>query len=270
MKLNLHTILVFFTLIVLSSCKKLEHNNGFNTFADVYFVNNSFLGANLGVKYKGEPIEWSQSTGSEAGKIHIVEGEAKFEFYDKSTGLVIAEKTVNVRAESPERYLVFQPSANAPIAFLDPNGQTSEAAPAVGYMKIKVANYAGDLLPYQEIDIIVKGLGDNGLEVLDTIESVGKNLENETYHLVKKGTSDIYMYRFSFLDHVTKAEVLNARETLYTSFLPLDPSTIEPMPQKYIFTLYLTVENLGPDFPTSRLKFGEDFYDIDPRVLFAN
>lgn len=264
---KLKTIFYFFLLSsILFSCKKQDYEDGFVTFADIYFINNSVLGEDLGIKYNGEPIEWAWST---TGKIKTVKGEGKFEFYKKSSGTILAEKIYDV-TELSQRYLIFQPESDAPISILDPNSQENESAPDKGYMKIKIANYSPVLLPFEKIDIIVWGLGDNGLEELDVIESVGRNLDEEVYHLVNRGTADIVAYRFSFRDSATKEKILNARGTEYISFVYLEPGTIQPFPEKHVFTMYLTPEFYGPDMPTSRLQIGDDFYDVNPAVLFSN
>lgn len=259
MKQPLYKIVLLLIIIGFSSCKKLDYDNGFASFADIFFVNNS-VNKNLAVKYNGNPIPWDLGS----GRIHTLQGEGSFEFYDKSSNVTLGTKKVNVSAKGLNKFLIFQPSEEAPFSFLDPNGQANEAAPEKGYMKIKIANYAPKLIPFEKIDVVIYGLVDMAYVKIGVIENVGKNLDKEQYHLVSKGavTAEDPFYQFSFIDHVTKAEVKNFGGGRYAS-LNLTADAV-----KGIYTIYLTSQTASKG--NSRIKYEEGYYHIGPRVLFSN
>jgi hypothetical protein len=261
-------------LILLSgfySCKKLDYDNSFKTFANIYFLDNVALnrtgqGIFLSVKYEGSPVAWTQGT----GRIEVPEGKGRFEFFDRRTGVVLAEKTVEVNRSKPDTFLVFQPTVESPIAFLDLKGQANEAAPPAGFIKLKVANYATDLIPYEQTDIIVVGINMNfELTNLDTIEAVGNNLSNETFHLVPT-TSDILAYTFCFKKHGTDMIVRNDMGDVYMNIEEfLYPDDMNPKPEKNIYTLYF-VPILSPTPSDMYVKHGGKYYNIRTNILYAN
>ncbi len=269
LKCMLGMLLVFMSN---SSCKKIEVDQGFTNFGEVYFIGDQSVSYNLGnllIKYNGNLIELQNST----GRIRVPEGEAKFEFYNKSRNELIGEKTVNIVPGSPEKYNLFQPSEEHSITFLNPNGQINEEAAPEGYLKIKIANYAIKALPHAKYDIRVEGNdGWNGYLPIDTIMNIGVNLDEETYHLVKKGENNI-AYRFSYLVHGTQEEVLNARGTLYTSGGVWD----YPNPKKDVFTFFLSESHEADLEGASNaakgrgvIVDGKYIYRITPNILFAD
>lgn len=254
-------ILMGLLLLGSFSCQKKEYNDSFTTFAPVYFSKKSVLDQDLQVKYNGEPISWVES------RITVPEGEAKFEFYDKRNGETLAEKVVNVSKAQPQSFLVFQPLDDAPVAFIDPNEQDKEEAAPNGYLKIKIANYTPQFLPFERIDVVLNFRYRQGrqytYEPVDTIEAVGRNLDTATYRLVRRGTpqSDIEAYYLTFKDHATGEWLNNAGGTVYGSHVAIEPN------DKNVFTLFLTP--LAYDVRSNLyLKKDELYYYIDPKSVF--
>lgn len=254
-----------FLITVLSSCKKLDYKNEFAEFASVYFLNNSVISVEMQARYNGAPIEWNQSS----GEIRAVAGEAKLEFYDRRTGAVQAEKTVTIDPSRPDTFQLFQPVEGGGVSFIDPKAQADEAAPPEGFMKIKIANYATDLVPFENTDLVVIGEYydedfNTQYEVLDTIYNVSQNLDNEGYHTVSKGGAHIGAWRFSFLDHETGQEVKNLGGTTYSCF-----GFYSSLYAKFIFTLYLTsYEEWGEH--ELFIKKGDKFYSVAINVLLED
>lgn len=249
----------------LCSCKKLDYDSKFTTFADIFFLNNS-VNTDLQVKYGGSPIAWDKGS----GKIHTVQGEGSFEFYDKKSGLVYGEKKINIISGSPEKIMVFQPLKDSPISFLDPEAQANEPAPSQGYMKIKIANCSPGLLPYEKTDILIIGITSAfEFKELTIMESVGVKLDKENYHLVPTGGNDIIAWTFLFMEHGTGKRLKNAGGDDYINVNTfLYPEEIQPKPEKNIYTLYLTPIERTAD--NMFLKVGTTYYDIHPSVLFTN
>ncbi len=255
------------------SCQKQNYEDGFVTFGNVYFQNQSVLNTDLSIKYKGEPIAWQGGT----GMVKVPEGEASFEFYNKRTGKVLGEKTVQVIASHPETFLVFQPTIDAPVAFLDPNEQADEEAAPEGFYKMKLANYSFDLLPFEKIDIIVMGEKFNletfelSYEELAMLEDVGRNLGDESYRLIPKPTGGDFTgsILFAFRDSNTGMDVLNHGGRLYISSFAFFPEFEYPNAQKAVFTVYLIpYEQWGES--EEHLAYGGTYYDIEPKVLFSD
>lgn len=265
MKRGLHT---WMSLLLLGaiSCQKKDYDNGFTAFAPVFFVNKSVLGNDLQVKYNGTPISWDASS----GKIEVPEGTGKFEFFDRRNGKVLAEKTVEVIKTQKDSLLIFQPTAAAPIAFLDARGQVNEPPPTAGFIKIKMANYAPSLLPFEQLDVIVVGINANFEFInLDTLETVRKNLGTENYHLIPT-PSDILAYTFYFKQHGTDTKVKNAMGDDYVNMdIILFPDMIDPRPVKNIYTIYFAAVEpaVGTDL---QIKVGDKYYNIDPVILYAD
>lgn len=252
----------------ISSCKKLDHNTGFETFSEVFFDKTTSVTENhLAAKYNGFPIDWDVS-----GKIKVPAGEREFEFYDTRSGKVLGKKSVNIVAGKPENYLIFQPSEDSPLAFLDPNEQAGEAAAPEGFMKIKIANYAKDLLPFDKIDIVVLGVTDN-FEFIEvaTIASVGSNLENESYHLIPTDNRFSGGYTFWFKEHGSQSPVkdFGGTNNYANQGYFFSPESTVPYPNKKIFTIYFTAMEAPYEYE-GFLKKDDKFYDINPNVLFSN
>lgn len=249
----------------LSSCKKLDYTDEFTTFANVYFINNSVIQVDMQARYNGEPIAWNHGS----GEIRCIPGKAELAFYDRRTNTVQAEKTITIDPARPDTFLLFQPVEGGQVSFLDPKAQANEAAAPEGFMKIKIANYTPELLPYEKIDVIViaeyydeefNTIAEN----IDTIFNVSQNLDDETYHTVLKANHEINGYRFSFRDHATGQEVksLGGTAHLGLGFYPY-------IGVKHIFTIYLTAyEEWGEH--ESFIKKGEKFYSVVSNVLFED
>lgn len=260
MKTRLYILL----LVCACSCQKQAYDDDFTTFAPVYFSRRSILENNLQVKYNGEPIRWEES------RITVPEGEARFEFYDRRSGEVLAEKVVNISKAQPESFIVFQPTADAAPAFLDGNGQANETAAPAGFIKIKLANYAAALLPYEKTDIVVVGINANFEFIpLDTLEAITQNLGNEEYHLVPTN-SDILGYSFHFRQHGSEAMVKDAIGGDYMNLdVALVPELLSPRPEKNIYTLYFIAAK--QDVAADRyIKSGDIYYQIQPEFLYVD
>lgn len=257
----------FVSLLVLfsfNSCKKQDYDTGFTTFAEVFFIPQNVASA-LVVKVGNTPIDWQDGT----GKIRVPEGENTFVFYNKANGKKIGEKTVNIIAGSPETYKLFQPTESDPIAFLSPNGQEGEEAAPDGFMKLKIANYAGSLVP-KELDVVVLGLNEN-LETVElaTLESVTNNIGEEQYRKVPTGGSNILAYTFKFRDRATQKFVKNdAKEDYWNQNNFLYPGSMSPVPEKRIYTVYLKIYEAS-EYP-AYIKAGDKYYEINPEILYAD
>ena len=255
--------LVMLLLLTLSftACKKLEHDEGFTSIGEVFFdasnvaINKTTAGRLLDVRTSnGYPVEW---TSMGTGKLIAPEGERTFEFYDKRTGEVLAEKTVNVVAGNPERWTLFQPEEGQQISILDLTAYAQEPAASEGQIKIRFANYATGALPYEEIDIVVWGEGlPQGDVPLDTIENVGKSFDGSGFHTIY-GSNKNLIYHFSFIDKASQKEIVRVNGTRYTtkgratSFSPTNFSSAS----KGIFVMYLTHSNVYDDPGTgTRMK----------------
>ncbi|SFB91413.1 hypothetical protein SAMN05421747_10270 [Parapedobacter composti] len=257
------------SIVAVTGCKKIEVDQGFTTFGQIYFYADqtaSYLAGHLQVKYNGHPIDIQGGT----GLIRVPEGEAKFEFCDNRTDELLGEKWVAIVPGSPVKYTLFQPTENDPIALLDPNGQAGEEAAAEGFMKIKIANYATDLLP-RDLDVVVLGLNINMETVeLATLENVSDNLGEEDYRLVPTGGSNILAYTFKFRDRNTQAFVKADRGDDYWSpnFF-LYPDIISPFPEKRVYTIYLKTYETSVEYELF-IKSGGKYYEIIPEILYAD
>lgn len=260
---------MIFPIITFTSCEKIDVDQGFTAFGEVFFVPDqtaSYQTGHLKVMYNGNPVELQGGT----GRIRVPEGEGKFEFYDESKGEVLGEKTVNIIPGSPETFNLFQPTETDPIAFLDPNGQDNEEAAPEGFMRVKIANYAGDLLP-NDLDIVVLGLNMNFETVeLATLESVSNNIGEEQYRQIPTGGSDILAYTFKFRDRKTQGFVkMHGGEDYWSQSFFLYPDMISPYPEKRVYTIYLrSIEQWG-EHPLF-IKSGDKYYEISPEILYAN
>lgn len=265
MKRGLYT-LAGLLLTCLFSCQKKDYDDSFTSFAPVYFVNKSALDLNLLVKYKGTSLEWDRYS----GRIEVPEGEGVFEFFDRRNGQVLAEKKVTVSKDNRDSFLIFQPTIEAPLAFLDARGQADVTPPPAGFIKIKLANYAPSLLPFEKTDVIVVGVNMNFEFInLDTIMAVSQNMGNEEYHLVPT-TSDMMGYTFYFKQNGTETKVKN---NMGDDYLNIDnaliPDFMNPRPEKNIYTLYFSP--LVQPYPGDNfIKLGDKYYHINPEILYAN
>lgn len=230
----------FIICAILFSCAKLDYDDGITPFGEVYFdISKTAISDHLKVKYNGSPIELQQTAG---GRVRVPQGEAKFEFYDTRSGSVLLEKIISIDPTVTERFILFQPSEDDPIAFLDPHGQDNEEAAPQGFMKIKIANYSKSLVPFEKTDIIINFRYTQGRQFVyvpvDTIQSIGQTLDTATYRLVNMGERmPNYQpgYFCSFKEHGTDNEVKNAGGTMYYTHIAIIPDE-----EKNVFTRYLT------------------------------
>lgn len=257
----------------LFSCQKLEYNDDFTPLREVFldYSGATALNGQSIVNYKGFPLAFYPFSGS-IYRSRLPEGEAKLQFYHtQSPENLLAEKTITISSDIPDTLILFQPTANSSVAIFNSRDQDNEEAAPEGYLKIKIANYAKKALPYDKIDVRVETYNSStGFEAIDTIRSVGKNLEEAKFQLVKKG-KDILGYRFSYLIPDTDKEILNARGTLYTN----GGIWSYPNIQKDVLTMFLT-ESFEADLATAsnaakgRGVIVDDkyIYRISPNILF--
>jgi hypothetical protein len=234
-------ILAFILFTTLFSCKKLDYEDGIVPFGEVYFdMNKTAISNYLKIKYNGHPIDTERGTN---GRVRVPQGESKFEFYDERNGTVLLEKVVNIDPALTEHFTLFQPSEDDPIAFLDPNGEDGEPASPDGFMKIKIANYSKELIPFENVDVILNFRYTVGRQYVyvpvDTIESVGQTLDTASYRLVNMGERELNYqpgYFLSFKEHgANNTEVQNAGGTMYYSHIAIIPDE-----ERNVFTRYLT------------------------------
>ncbi len=67
-------------------------------------------------------------------------------------------------------------------------------------------------------------------------------------------------------DHDTQTEILNAIGSLYIGAPSFAPIYFWPLPEKDVYTLYLSPVELTMN--NTRLKVGEKYYNINIDVLF--
>ncbi|QJB30156.1 hypothetical protein HF329_02045 [Chitinophaga oryzae] len=279
-KYTKHIIAAMVVLTGLFSCQKAAYVNPFATFVDVWFdadktaLRNNGEGVFIAVKYNGHPIAWDAGT----KKIKVVAGEGKFEFYDTRNGKVVAEKMIDVKAGSKETYTLFQPTMDAPVAFVDPAGQdTVNAAPA-GHIKLKVANYAKDLIPFEHTDIKVSvsyfdADWNEVVTEVGVIKDVKNTIDKAGYAVLPDGLPNPapefgYNYVFEFINSDTGQPLLNYGGTNYSN-LAFSPPGISPLPVKNVFTVYLVSNKTWGEAPPF-IKKGDAFYEVATSVLFAN
>ncbi|MGM1430013.1 hypothetical protein ACS126_12205 [Sphingobacterium lactis] len=257
--------ITLFCLISFNSCKKLDYEDGFKNFGEVFFLSGNLASA-LEIRIGSSPINWDLGS----GKTSVPEGENTFLFFDKEDGRKLGEKKINVELNNPDTFLLFHPIKSVPIAFLDPNGQTNEESAPDGFIKLKIANYAGDLTA-KELDIIVFGLNMNlDLVELATLESVTDNLGEEEYRLVPTGGNDILAYTFKFRDRKTQQVLKNhAGEDYWNQNVILYPGSMSPIPEKRVYTIYMRTYEQWGEFP-SFIKSGDKYYEINPEILYAD
>ncbi|NSL87841.1 hypothetical protein ECE50_013420 [Chitinophaga sp. Mgbs1] len=265
---------------VLYSCGKGEFAVPFTEFADVYFdadktaLRNNGAGVFIAARYNGHPIDWDVS----GKKMKVIAGEGKFEFYDTRNGRVVAEKVIDVKAGGGQQYTLFQPTMEAPVSFIDPGAQDNESPAPAGQIKLKVANYAKELIPFAHLDIRVSisyfdADWNEVITEVGIIKDVQDAVDKATYHLLPDGVPDPvpeigYNYIFEFLNGDTGEPLLNYGGTAYSN-IALSPSGITPLPVRNVFTLYMVARETWGEAPPF-IKKGATFYEIATSVLFAN
>ncbi|MCW3463007.1 hypothetical protein [Chitinophaga nivalis] len=281
MKKHIKNIITAALLLTgLYSCKKEEYINSFSTFVDVYFdadqtaLRNNGEGVFIAARYNGAPIEWNINT----KKIKVIAGEGKFEFYDTRTGKVVAEKVIDVKTGSKERHTLFQPTMDAPVSFINPGEQDSESAAPAGYIKLKVANYAKDLIPFEHTDIKVSvsyfdADWNEVVTEIGVIKDVKNAIDKADYQLLPDGRPDPlpevgYNYVFEFVNSDTGESLRNYGGTNYSN-TAFTPGGLNPLPLKNVFTLYIVSRATWGEAPPF-IKKGETFYEIATNVLFVN
>lgn len=281
MKKHTKDIIVAVLLLVgLYSCQKAEYVTPFATFVDVYFdadktaLRDNGAGVFIAAKYNGYPIEWNILS----KKIKVVAGEGKFEFYDTRNGNVVAEKVIDVKADSKETYTMFQPTMEAPVVFIDPAAQESESPAPAGHIKLKVANYAKDLIPFEHTDLKVSISyydvdWNEVITEIGIIKDVKNTIDQAEYYILPDGVPSPlpeigYNYVFEFVDSDTGQPLLNYGGTNYSN-VAFNPAGIDPLPVNNVFTLYMVSRKTWGEAPPF-LKKGDAFYEIATSVLFAN
>ena len=208
----------------------------------------------------------------------MVPGEGKFEFYDTRDGKVVAQKMIDVKPGSKEMFTLFQPTMDAPVAFIDPNAQNAESPAPEGHIKVKVANYAQDLIPFERLDIKVS-ISYYDVDWNEVVKEIGiiKNVKNSVdkaeYHILPDGLPNPLPdlpcnYVFEFVDSETGQPLLNHGGTNYAN-MAFSPAGMDPLPSKNIFTLYMISRETWGEAPPF-IKKGDTFYEIATNVLFAN
>ncbi|WP_442590055.1 hypothetical protein ACSBL2_02220 [Pedobacter sp. AW31-3R] len=242
--------LSFITLFI-SACKKQEPylpNSG--NYATVQFINNSNISTlDFGIKYNGEPM----------GRL-VLAGPGTFTFYNKTTGEILLEKKLDIKANETEPWYFFQPDPTIEPQLIK-NTQANEPAPEAGYFKIKFANLSKNALPYTALDVVLNYYDENGMIApYDTLKSVGSQLDTAGYYLVKESADGFFP--LSFLDHETQQPVLDKAGNTYIAQLGIyiDPS-------KDVFTFYFTEPEY--DEYDGYIFRNNKYYDIYPVELFT-
>jgi hypothetical protein len=250
----------------LSACQKKDYDNSYTIFGHAYFKNQTTVkGNDFGVKYEGSPVDYNLGSGG----VELPEGEGTFTFYNTQTGEVIAEKKVAVSKANPPHYILFQPIAGLPVSFLDPDAQAKEEAAPAGYMKIKIANLSQIAIPDKTIDVVVQSTVVSAVKFgpVDTIKAVGRDLGETGYVLVKRGVLKNAIqvrYKFSFLDAATKQPLLAFGGAPFLNAFEFNTNSSPAA--KGVYTIYLT--DLPKTANAVYLKRGENYYDVQPNVLF--
>lgn len=268
----------FLLVVGFCSCEKGDYVKSYAEFVNVYFDGTKVALANNGegifiaAKYNGYPIAWDVHS----KKIKVVEGEGKFEFYDTRDGRVVAEKTVDVKPGTQETYMLFQPTEQSAVSFVDPHAQDNEAAAPAGHIKLKVGNYAQEIIPFEKIDIKVSiqyfdADWNEFIEEVGTIKGIGNSVDDAAYHILPDGVPDgvtEYGYTFEISDNATGQPLLNHGGTNY-SMAAFMPPYMDPVPVKQVYTLFLVARKAWGEAPPF-IKLGDDFYEVAANVLFAN
>lgn len=281
MKFPIKSIIATAVLLAgLSSCKKGEFATPFAEFVEVYFdadktaLRDNGAGVFIAAKYNGYPIEWDVTS----KKMKVVAGEGTFEFYDTRDGKVVAEKVIDVKAGSKDTFVLFQPTMDAPVSFIDPHAQASESAAPAGHIKLKVANYAKDLIPFEHTDIKVSisyfdADWNEVITEIGLIKDIKDGVDKAEYQIIADGVPDPlpemgYNYVFEFVDSNTGQPLLNHGGTNYSN-MAFSPSGLDPLPTKNVYTLYITSRETWGEAPPF-LKKGNTFYEIATSILFAD
>lgn len=268
-------IIIVFTI----SCKKIEVDQGFTAFGQIYFNADQAAGYQAGylkLKYNGHPVDMQGGTGR---SIRVPAGEAKFEFYDDRTGEVLLEETVNIVPGNPERYTLFQPTMDAPLSFLDENAQAGEEAAPEGYYKVKFVDYTGNLFSFNKgMDIVLWRAEFSWITFqteyveIGVLENISSNLDEEDYHLIPVESGDIGL-AFSFREAETGSQLITVagKEFLNTQFYEgLTTASIGlSNPKKNVFTAY--IEAYAIDYQNDNfVKIGDKLYGIQPVIFLKN
>lgn len=274
-----NSIVIVLMSIGLYSCQKAEYVNSFSEFVDVYFdaektaLRDNGAGIFIAARYNGKPIEWNVGL----KKIKVVAGEGRFEFYDTRNGKVVAEKVIDVKPGSKETYTLFQPTMDAPVSFIDPSEQDTESPAPAGHIKVKVANYAQDLIPFENLDLKVfisyfDADFNTVVEEVGTIKNVKNSVDQAEYHILPDGLPNPlpeygHNYVFEFVNGSTGQPLLNYGGTNYSN-MAFSPAGTDPLSVKNIFTLYMISRETWGETPFF-IKKGDTFYEIATSVLFA-
>lgn len=252
MKTILYIITTCLVAMGFSSCSKekdlLQAPASFSTF--IYINNSTIPATDLGVKYNGGPL----------GTL-VLTGIGKFTFYNKTTGEVLLEKEIDIKAGDREPWYFFQPDASIAPQLIR-NTQLDEPQPPAGYFKLKIVNLAKNSMPLSKLDVILKYYDINGLlAVHETLERVGSQLDTASYYIVKEQPAAYGFYTLSFKDHDTQQSVLDKSGNEYLAQLGiyLDPA-------KHMFIFYLS--EIVYDAYDGYIYKNDKYYDIYPVELF--
>lgn len=250
MKAILYFIIACFMAVGLISCSKQEdllvepaH------FAKVTIIDRGTLGADFGIKYNGEPM----------GSL-VLAGRGRFAIYNKTTGQVLLEKELDVKADDMEPWYFFQADASTEPQLIR-NTDKNEPMPPAGYFKIKIVNLAKNALPNKKLDLILNVYDDNyEWQHYKTLMAVGSDLDTAGYYLVKEEVAHQAYYGLSFIDHDSQQPVLAKDGNIYKSILGI------PVDSKRVYTYYLTDSEFDP-FDILLFR-NNKYYDIIPNNLF--
>lgn len=265
-------------LAVFSSCQKAEPVETWRKFVNVSFdatktaLTNNGAGLFMSAKYNGHPIAWDINL----KKIKVVEGEGKFEFLDTRTGNVVAEKTLDVKEDGVNQFFMFQPTLESPVTFYHPSDQDSEEAAPEGHIKLKLANYTGDLIPFSKVDVkvFIMYYDENWNEVKDElgiIRDIAGSVDEAGYNVLPDGLFDgimDYAYIFEFYDGTTGEPLMNHGGTTYICN-GIFPVYLEKPAVKNVYTIYLTPNKAWGEAPPF-IKKGEEFYEVYANILYVN
>lgn len=141
-----------------------------------------------------------------------------------------------------------------------------------------MANYAQDLVPFARLDLRVSisyydADWNEVVKEIGVIKDVQNAVDKAGYHLLPDGVPDPmpeigYNYVFEFLNGDTGEPLLNHGGTAYNN-LAFSPWGMDPLPVRNTFTLYMVSKKAWGEAPPF-IKKGDDFYEIQTAVLFAN
>lgn len=245
--------------VCIAGCKKQEEKKDVR-FTKLQFVSKSDI--QFGIKYDGKMYT------ELAFPIVVTYGDNKFELYKKSTGEKFLDTTINVTGR--ETYYILQSdTSKKPKLIKDPI--VNEPAALPGYMKIKIANEAQLILPYQKIDVVIYSVTDYESIPIDTLKGISSDYSKD-YFLVKRdilksGNQERPQieYEFGFINSVTGRRIMaSGGDPFVSGYYQL---TVKPF---NVFMLRFQEEiNLYPDFNYAFMEKNGKYYSIRTEELFS-